>query len=304
MLHERPALESEPRRVAPAARLATAEPGEAEPQGGFIRRLWDEIWEDEILDRAAALSYYLVFALFPMLLFLTALLGMMPFTLMDQLMGYLDRVLPSDVVRKTLGEITRGASGGVLSIGIIVALWSASSGMGAVMSALNVAYDATEGRPWWRRRLLAVSLTLGLALLVPTALLLIVFGERAGLALAVRQGLGPTFMMVWGVAQWTVIVLMVSWAVVVVYRLAPAIRLPWRSVVPGAVFAVAAWLLMSIGFKYYVTHVADYNATYGSIGGVILLILWLYLSGVVLLIGAEINSEVAARRRPRALTSG
>jgi membrane protein len=270
---------------------------ESPPERGVLRRLWDEFWQDEVLDRAAALSYYLVFALFPMLLFLTALLGMMPFTLMDQLMGYLDQVLPSDVVRKTLGEITRGASGGLLSVGILAALWSASAGMGAITSALNVAYDVVEHRSWWRRRLTAVALTVGLALLVPTALLFIVFGERAGLAVAGRRGLGPTFVMWWGIARWTVIALMVSWGVMLVYRLAPAVRLPWRTLLPGTIVAVSAWLLMSLGFKYYVTHMADYNATYGSIGGVILLILWLYLSGVVFLIGAEINAEVAGRRR-------
>jgi membrane protein len=222
---------------------------------------------------------------------------MMPFTLMDQLMGYLDQILPSDVVRKTLAEITRGASGGLLSVGIIVAIWSASAGMGAITSALNVAYDVVEHRPWWRRRLTAIALTVGLALLVPTALLLIVFGERAGLALAGRHGLGSTFVMWWGIARWTVIGLMVSWGVMLVYRLAPAVRLPWRTLLPGTIVAVTAWLLMSIGFKYYVKHMTDYNATYGSIGGVILLILWLYLSGVVFLVGAEINAEVAGRRR-------
>jgi membrane protein len=212
-------------------------------------------------------------------------------------MAYLDQVLPSDVVRKTLAEITRGANGGLLSVGIIVALWSASAGMGAVMSALNVAYDVVERRPWWRRRLIALALTVGLALLVPAALLLIVFGERAGLAVAGRYGLGPTFVTVWSIVRWTLIALMVAWGVLLVYRLAPAARLPWRALVPGTIIAVAAWLAMSVGFKYYVTHLADYNATYGSIGGVILLILWLYLSGVVLLVGAEINAEVAGRRK-------
>ncbi len=300
----RPALESEPPPPAPAAAppppvSEEAPAAAAAPPRGFLGRLWDEIWQDEILDRAAALSYYLVFALFPMLLFLTTLLGMLPFTLMDELMGYLDRVLPSDVVRKTLGEIARGANTGLLSIGIIVALWSASAGMGAIMSALNVAYDVTETRPWWHWRLTAIALTLASALAVPTVLLLIVFGEQAGLALAVRGGLGPTFMTAWDTARWALIVLMMSSGVMAVYRLAPAIRLPWRAVVPGTVVAVVAWIAMSIGFKYYVTHIADYNATYGSIGGVILLILWLYLSGVVFLVGAEVNSEVAGLRRRR-----
>ena len=263
---------------------------------GFAARLWNEIQDDEVFDRAAALSYYMLFALFPLLLFLTAVLGAMPFTLMDRLMGDLDRVLPSDVVRRTMAEIARGATGGLLSAAILAALWSASSGMSALVSALNVAYDAVEARSWWRRRLVALGLTVALCLFVPATLLLVLFGERAGLTFATRRGLGPTFVAGWETMRWIVIVVMASAAALMVYRLGPAVRLPWRSLVPGSIFAVVAWLSTSLALRYYVGRFADYSATYGSIAGVILLLLWFYLGGVALLVGAEINSDVAGRR--------
>lgn len=266
-----------------------------------VRRIWSEISDDEVFDRAAALSYYLLFALFPMLLFLTALLGMLPFHLMRVLMRFLDTLLPGDVVERTLAEISRGATGGLLSIGIAGALWSASNGMGALMTALNIAYDVEERRPWWRRKLTAIGLTVGMALFIPAALILLLSGERVIDIAAGWLGLGSAFAQAWSIARWPVLVALGAVGMALVYHFAPAQRPMWHrwAFTPGSLFAVAAWLVMSSGLRVYAAHFGNYATTYGSIGGVILLLLWLYLTGVVLLVGAEIDSEIERARRAR-----
>jgi membrane protein len=273
------------------------------------RRVYDEFWKDEVLDRAAALSYYFLFALFPMLLFLTALLGLLPIpNLMDRLMEYVSRVLPGDstsIVEKTLREITRGASGGFLSVGAVAALWASSSGMASLMAALNVAYDAEDRRPWWTRRLIAVVLTVVFSIFTLCGLLLLVFGGQIGTAVANYVGLGAIFTMTWNIARWVVAVVVVAGGISLIYYLAPAVDQPWYWVTPGSAFALAGWLLASFGLQRYVAYFGNYNATYGSIGGVILLLLWFYLTDVILLSGAEINAEIekAARDRGRRLAT-
>lgn len=262
----------------------------------LARRVYARVWEDEILNRAAGLSYYFLFALFPTLLFLTALFGMLPFPdTMGRLLGYADRVLPADaasLLRKTLAEVVAGASGSILSVGVLAALWAASSGMLSIMTALNVAYRVAGQRRWWSARLIAIGLTFGSSLFALTGLGLLAFGGGIGRVVAGWVGLGAAFTLTWNVIQWPAAILLVLTALSLVYWLAPTADRRWRWITPGAIFAVLAWLLMSLGLRLYVARVDDYNATYGSIGGVIILMLWLYLSGVALLIGAEINSAV------------
>ena len=258
--------------------------------------MYDASWDDQVLDRAAVLAYYFSFALFPALLFLAALLGLLPVPdLMSELMGYAHRVLPPDaasLLAKTLGEIVAGASGGLLSIGAAAALWSASSGMASIMGALNTVYRIVDPRSWLRQRLIAVWLTVAFSLFVLTALLLLFFGERIGEAVAARLGVGPLFSLVWNIVQWPVVIFLVFTGLALVHYLAPARSRGWHWFTPGAIFTVAAWLTMSFGLRVYVTYFSNYNATYGSIGGVILLMLWIYLSGIVLLLGAEIDAQI------------
>jgi membrane protein len=269
------------------------------------RRVYGQLWKDEVFDRAAGLSYYFLFALFPTLLFFTALLGLLRFPrLMDQLMNYASRVLPGDaasLVTRTLGEIVRGASGELLSIGVVAALWAASTGMLSIMKALNVVFHTVDPRRLWRRRLAALGLTVGLSLFTLIALVLLVFGARIGEAVAQWIGMGAVFTAIWKIAQWPVLIASVFTGITLVYQLAPWVehRRSWVS--PGSVFAVVGWLVVSLGLREWVGVFGGYNATYGSIGGVILLMLWLYLSGLVLLVGAEIDSEIhrAATTPPR-----
>jgi len=269
----------------------------------LARRVWQEIDKDEIVDRAAGLAYYFLFALFPALLFLTALIGLLPIPhLLDRLMEYVSRALPMDaasVTRKTLREIIGGAHGGLLSIGVLGALWAASNGMSSIISALNAVYDVSETRPFWKRKALALGLTLLFSLFILTALILMVFGPKIGETVASWVGLGGLFTAVWNVISIPVVIVFVTIGVTAVYYLAPDAQEKFRWVTPGATLAVLLWLAMSYGLRLYVSHFANYNATYGSIGGVILLMLWLYLSGAALLLGAEVNAliEQAAAER-------
>jgi membrane protein len=269
--------------------------------------VWQEIGDDEIVDRAAALSYYFVFALFPMLLFLAALLGMVPDArLMDQLMGYLAGALPPDAASLTsrvLNEIVSGAHGGLVSVGALAALWAASAGMDSIRTALNAAYDVVDPRPWWKRRLMAIGLTIVFAGFTLTGLILLVLGPEITDTIARSVGLGAIFTAIWNTIRWPVALILALVGVGLVYYLAPAVRQRWYWVTPGSAVAVAGWLLASTGLRLYVTRFANFNATYGSIGGAMLLLLWLYMTGLMLLVGAEVNAEIAqaARQRARAV---
>ncbi len=274
--------------------------------------MWAEATEDEILDRGAALAYYFVFAVFPLLLFITALLSVLPVqNLLPTVIGYVERAMPGDaasIVRRTLTEITATARTGLLSVGAIVALWSGSSGMASIMTALNVTYDVEDTRPWWRYRLTAVVLTVVFSCLAIVAAILLVFGGHIGEALGNFVGLGDLAVAAWTVVQWPVAIFCALFGLALVYYLAPAVEQRWYWVTPGSAFALTAWLLMSVGLRVYVAFFANYSATYGSIGGVILLLFWFYLSGLVLLYGAEINAEIehaaAQRGEPTAKEKG
>ena len=264
--------------------------------GELGRRAFQHSREDEILERAAALSYYFVFALVPTLLFLTTLLGLLPTVdLMPQLMSYVDRVLPRDaasLLKRTLAEVVTGASGRLFSIGVLAAVLGASSGMLSIMRALNAAYGITDERTWLRRRLIAFALTLGFSVFVLTAMLMLVFGERIGDMIGDWFGLDSLSTRAWHLLQWPIVAFLGLTGLTLVYYLAPAAQRRWCWITPGSTVALVSWLVMSLGLRFYVSRFANYNATYGSIGGLILLMLWLYWSGVAVLVGAEIDSAI------------
>ena len=276
------------------------------------RRLWRESREDELFGRAAQLSYYALLALFPALIFLTALMGLFSVqNYMPELMSYLRNVLPADalsMVRRFLIQITEGSGANILSLGALGALWASSSGVTAIMDALNVVYDVKEdSRPFWRSRLTAIVLTLALAGFVILALTLVLYGSSIGSWIADFVGLGSVFAWAWNIMQWPVILALMLLVVDTVYFVCPDIEQEWRWVTPGSVFAVFMWVVVSLGFKAYVDNFGDYNKVYGSIAGVIVLMLWLYWSGMVLLLGGEINAEIeqtATERQKRRLETG
>lgn len=262
----------------------------------FGHRLWTDSQKDDILGRAAQLAYYFLLALFPALLFLTALLGLFPLEqVLPELMTYLRTVLPADalsLLQKYLDSVVTGTGSDILSLGLLGALWASSSGVTAVMESLNVVYGAQESRPYWKVRLVATLLTMGLAAFIIASITLILYGERIGAWIADIVGLGWLFLLTWTLLQWPVAIGLMLLALAIIYAVCPDVEHDWRWVTPGSVVAVLLWTGLSVGFKVYVDHFGNYNAAYGSIAGVIVLMLWLYLTGVVILLGGEINAQI------------
>jgi membrane protein len=269
------------------------------PWKELARRVWQQINEDDVFGRAAQLSYYFLLALFPLLLFLTTLLGYFADAgteLRNNMLQYLSAVLPSSasqLIYTTVDEVSKSAGGGKLSFGVLATLWAASNGMGAISESLNVAYDVKETRPWWRSRLSSVILTITLAVLIITALALILYGGSIAETVAASYGLGEAFTTAWKILQWPIVLAFVLVSFSLVYYFAPDLRdQDWKWVTPGSIIGVALWLLVSFGFRLYLHFFDSYSATYGSLGAVIILMLWFYFTGAAILIGGEINSEI------------
>jgi membrane protein len=262
------------------------------------RRLWRESLQDELLGRAAQLAYYALLALFPALIFLTALMGLFSLeSFMPELMSYLRDVLPADalmMVQRFLTQVAEGSGANILSLGALGALWASSSGVTAIMDALNIVFGVKEDqRPFWRVRLIAILLTIGLAGFVILSLGLVLYGPTIGRWIADLMGFGVAFTWMWNVLQWPIIAGLMLFVVAAIYHICPDRRIKrWRWITPGSVFAVVTWLIVSLGFKAYVDNFGNYNKVYGSIAGVIVLMLWFYWSGMVLLLGGEINAEI------------
>lgn len=265
----------------------------------LAKRVWAEVQQDNVFGRAAELSYYFLLALFPFLIFLTSVIGLIlgsgtgtRHTLFD----YLARIMPPSafqLIDNTMYEVSESSGGGKLSFGILAALWAASNGLGAITESLNTAYDLKETRPWWKQRLTAIGLTISLSILIIGALILVVAGGRIAEWLAAHYGFGPVFPIGWKIIQWPVVLACMTFAFALIYYLAPDFReQAWQWLTPGSVIGVALWLLVSLAFRIYLHYFNSYSATYGSLGAVIILMLWLYLTGAAVLIGGEVNSEI------------
>ncbi len=265
--------------------------------------LWQRVWLDDIAGRAAQLSYYFLLSLFPLLIFLSVLLGYFfaAETMLEQrLLQYLGTMMPKaafDVVRATTDDLPRARGGGMLSFGLLAALWLASSGMEAVIEGLNVAFQVKEARPWWKRRLVALGLTVTVALLAGVALGLTLAGGAGGRFLEDFAGLGDIWSPLWGAAQWMASILFLLFAIALVYYLGPNLRERRKTqvILPGAIVSLVCWMTASAGLRLYLDNFSSFGRTYGSLGAVIALLLWLYLTGAALLLGAEINSGMQAR---------
>lgn len=275
----------------------------------FLKRLVKRINQDRIFGRAAQLSYYFLLALFPLLLFLINILGYLAqqgTLFRDQLLVYIAALMPASaflLVHNTLDEISAASGTGKLSFGLLAALWAASNGMGAISDTLNIAYNVKERRPWWKTRLICVALTVALAILILAALAIVLYGGTIGEALATRYGFGNLFTIVWKIVQWPIALLFVLTTFNLIYNFAPNIPAHSRHwITPGAFVGVGLWLAVSFGFRLYLGFFDSYSVTYGSLGAVIVLMLWFYLSGVAILIGGEVNCECQEKPQKAQLT--
>jgi membrane protein len=269
-----------------------------------LKRTVREAQDDNLTDWAAALTYYGVLSLFPALIVLVALLGLLgehPRTT-NALLEIVEQLSPgatADTFRDPIVEVIRnkGGAGALLGFGLLGALWSASGYIGAFMRAMNVVYETPEGRPFWKLRPLQIAVTIVMTLLLALVLVALVITGPLAEAVGGVIGLGDAAVTVWSWAKWPFLVAVVALMLAMLYYVAPNVRHPgFRWVSPGAVVAVVLWLVASLAFGLYVANFGSYNKTYGSLGGAVVFLLWLWISNLAVLLGAEFDAELERRR--------
>ncbi|PZE20851.1 YihY/virulence factor BrkB family protein [Paenibacillus xerothermodurans] len=260
----------------------------------FAENLYCRIQDDEVPAMGAQLTYYLILSFFPFLMFIIAVLSFSNMTAQDVIQG-MTRVLPDlsmQTILDVFAEIQQSRSGSLLSVGLIATIWSASNGINAVMKSLNKAYDVEEERPYWKVKGLSIIATIVMAAVILCSMLLLIFGKIIGEAIYKLVHLPGSFDTIWSVAQYVIPLLVIATVFMLLYRYIPNLRLTFKEVLPGAVFATCGWLLTSVLFSFYVNNFGNYTKMYGSIGGIIVLLIWLYLSSVILILGGEINATL------------
>ena len=264
----------------------------------LVKKTVKEIGEDRIPSLAAETAYYFFFSLFPLLLFLTPLLGLVGNgqQLMESMLGRLSATMPADtlsLVRRVLGEIiTSSGNAGIMSIGVLLAGWSGSNIFGALMGALNIAYDVSETRPWWKKQLLRVGTLLVAGGIMLVATYIFLDGERVARWIGSWLGLGDAAVAAWTVLQLVLAVVLVVALGAIVFKLLPNVQQKWKHVFIASAITTLLWIIATMLFRLYVQNFGSYNKTYGTIGGVIVLLTWMYYSMFVLLLGGELASEL------------
>jgi membrane protein len=264
--------------------------------GELLKRTAKETQADNGLGLAAQLAYYFFFALFPALLFGIALAGFLPRQdVVGSVVNMFGGVVPPEVIgiiQEQLTKIGQAEQGGILTFGFLAALWSSSAAMVALIDALNRAYDVEDARPWWKQRATAIALTVGVAAFILVSFTLVVAGPELAGFIARQVGLGGAFEWTWKIAQWPLVMALVATAFALIYYFAPDVEQDFVWLTPGSALAAILWLASSLGFRFYVVNFGSYIESYGAIGGVMVLMLWLYLSGLVVVVGAELNAEI------------
>ena len=262
----------------------------------FLKELYQEISEDDIFNGAAALGFYLTLAIFPAMIFVMAVIPFLPIPNVDQaIMDLLRQAMPANAAQMfqdVVQQITGEQRGGLLSLGFLGTLWATSTGMYAVMQQLNITYDVKEGRGFLKARLTAIALSVLFVVLIVSGFSLIVLGGVIQEWLAQYVGPGDWLLWLFAALRWVIIVLGLMLAFALIYYLAPDVKQKFVFITPGSVLGVLALIVASLGFALYATNFGNYDATYGSIGAVIVLMLWLYIVGLVILLGSEINALV------------
>ncbi len=261
-----------------------------------VKRSVKEFSADDMLTYAAALSYQVFFSLFPFIIFVLSLLGLLNIPgFFDTLLNQSRTLLPNqayNLLEQVVSQVRGQATGGVLSFGAVVALWTASSAVRMAMHALNVAYDVEEERPVWKKFPLSILYTLLLAVLLIAAVGLMLLGPQVAQWVAQQVGLGSFFVTLWAWVRIPVAILLIAFILALVYYLFPNTDQPFRIVTPGAIVAVIVWVAASLGFSFYVQNFGSYSATYGALAAVIVLLFYFFISAAVMLFGAEVNAEV------------
>jgi membrane protein len=263
----------------------------------FLKRLYEEYENDAVADSAAALGYYFVFALFPFLFFLATLTAFVPYVRnsVDTILSRAHAILPEQalgLIDTHLRGLVETPRPRLLTLGLLATLYSASRGVDALRKTLNLAYDVKESRKWWRTELVAFGMTIGGAVLVLVAITALTAGGSAGFWLARHVGIGHQYVLVWSWLRWPVTAAVIMLCVALAYYVLPDVKQKFKFITPGSVIGTLVWLLATWGFTTYAENFGSYNVTYGSIGGVIVLLTWFYISGFIFLMGGEMNAII------------
>ena len=265
----------------------------------LLKRVWTSSYEDGVYNRAAELAYFFFLSLFPGVIFITTLLGFVfksNTQLTVLLLQYLSTTLPGtafELIRTVITEVTRASGSGKLTFGILAALWTANSGMNALEDALNAVYKVKESRPLWKTYGIALILTVSASLLIIAALTVFLYGGALVQLVSNTVGLKPALYWTWKIAQWPIALFFVSMVASMVYYAAPNLKQRcWQWLSPGALFATVGWIAASGLLRLYFHFFKNYARTYGSLGAVMVLMTWLYVTGTMLLLGAEFNLSI------------
>jgi membrane protein len=268
----------------------------------FVKKFANDFLDDNVTDEGAMLAYYAVMALFPMLIFVLsiALLVIPSDTVRQGLAMATETVPPSvrDMIAGRVDALIKASGAGFAVLGAVVALWGASRGAVSMQGALNTMFNKKETRSWWKRQLIAIAVTVVVALLAVVALGLLVVGPYLGHLVSDYSGLGPEFDLAWSIGRWVGAGLLVMLVWAICYKFLPNTDAPFRIFTPGAAIGVLLWLGISALFGLYISHFNSYETTYGTLGGAIVFLTWLWLSSIAMLIGAEINDVLADLKAP------
>ncbi len=265
----------------------------------FLKLLYQKAFQDDIFSRAAQVAFYFSFSLFPLLFFLVSLFGIVlesTVELKGELYAYLRQLMPwtaFDLVQKTVEEIIANSSGGKLTLGIVITVWSASAGMDSLRVALNAVYGFREKRSWFTTKALSIGMTIALTALSGIVLALVFYGWQLVRIGAAAIGIEITSPLVLVTVEWITILAVMLFACELIYNLMPSFpTIRWRWITSGSIVAIVLWLILTTAFRLYLEYFNSYNRTYGSLGAVIILMLWLYMTALVVLIGGAINAAL------------
>ena len=281
----------------------------------LAKRVWEEMNHDDAWSISSALAYNFLLAIFPMLLFLVALFGIFAAQraeLQNSLFYYFSQVLPPaafQLISNTLNEVIKNTGGGKLTLGLVLALWSGAGGMTSLMSGLNAAYHVRDSRSFIKFRLTALGLTVGVSVLVVAALFIVLMGGNAAEFVGARLNLADITVLAWKVVQWPIALGFLILSFALIYYFGPDLKEQhWYWITPGSLIGVMVWLVVAFAFRVYLHFFNSYSKSYGSLGAVIILLLWFYVTGLAFLVGGEVNSEIehaaAERGHPEAKPEG
>lgn len=264
----------------------------------FFKNLYSRFRDDDVPALGAQLTYYLILSFFPFLIIVVSLMSFVQLS-GDSVVAELIRLLPEqtgEAIESILLEVTNNSRGTLLSIGMIATLWSASNGVNAVIKGINKAYDVEENRPFWKVRSISLAATVVLALTIMLAIVMLIFGKVIGEFLFDWLGWPAGFGLIWGTLKYVVPIAFMIVVFSLLYWVVPNRNILFKTAIPGALFATFGWIATSLLFQFYINNFGNYSQTYGSIGGIIVLLIWLYISSNIIILGGEINATLAGGR--------